>query len=67
MKGLSTFLLGAAVGAAAAALLTPTTGEELRARIKAILQKHGIIAADDIDELVDMIACQVEDLSLIHI
>ncbi|MCX4265037.1 MAG: YtxH domain-containing protein [Muribaculaceae bacterium] len=63
MKGLSTFLLGAAVGAAAAALLTPTTGEELRARIKAILQKHGIIAADDIDELVDMIACQVEDSS----
>ena len=63
MKGLSTFLLGAAVGAAAAALLTPPTGEELRARIKAILQKHGIIAADDIDELVDMIACQVEDSS----
>ena len=63
MKGLSTFLLGAAVGAAAAALLTPTTGEELRARIKAILQKHGIIAADDIDELADMIACQVEDSS----
>ena len=63
MKGLSTFLLGAAVGAAAAALLTPTPGEELRARIKAILQKHGIIAADDIDELVDMIACQVEDSS----
>ena len=63
MKGLSTFLLGAAVGAAAAALLTPTTGEELRARIKAILQKHGIIAADDIDDLVDMIACQVEDSS----
>ncbi len=63
MKGLSTFLLGAAVGAVAAALLTPTTGEELRARIKAILQKHGIIAADDIDELVEMIACQVEDSS----
>ena len=63
MKGLSTFLLGAAVGAAAAALLTPTSGEELRALIKAILQKHGIIAADDIDELVDMIACQVEDSS----
>jgi len=63
MKGLSTFLLGAAVVAAAAALLTPTTGEELRASIKAILQKHGIIAADDIDELVDMIACQVEDSS----
>ena len=42
MKGLCTFLLGAAVGAVAAALLTPTTGEELRARIKVILQKHGL-------------------------
>ena len=63
MKGLCTFLLGAAVGAVAAALLTPTTGEELRARIKGILQKHGIIAAEDIDEHVEMIACQIEDSS----
>lgn len=61
MKGFMTFLFGAAVGAAAAALLTPTTGPELRARIKVILQKRGIIAADDIDELVEMIAAQVED------
>lgn len=61
MKGFFTFVLGAAVGAAATALLTPTTGPELRARIKVILQKRGIIAADDIDELVEMIATQVED------
>ena len=61
MKGLMTFILGAAIGAAATALFTPVTGEELRARIKVILQKKGIIAADDIDELVDMIAAQVED------
>jgi hypothetical protein len=61
MKGFVTFLLGAAVGAGAAALLTPTTGPELRARIKVILQKRGIIASDDIDELVEMIAAQVED------
>lgn len=61
MKGFLTFVLGAAVGATAAALLTPTTGPELRARIKVILQKRGIIAADDIDELVEMIAAQVED------
>ena len=60
MKGLLTFLAGAAVGAAIAALYTPTTGDELRARIKLILQKKGIIAADDIDELVDMIATHVE-------
>ena len=60
MKGLATFLAGAAVGAVVAALLTPTTGEDLRARIKMILQKKGIIAADDIDELVDLIASEVE-------
>lgn len=60
MKGFMTFLLGAAVGAAATALLTPTTGPELRARIKVILQKKGIIAADDIDELVEMIAANIE-------
>ncbi len=61
MKGLTVFLLGAAVGAIATALLTPTTGPELRDRIKLILQKRGIIAADDIDELVEMIAAEVED------
>ncbi len=52
MKGLLAFVFGAAVGAAATALLTPTTGPELRERIKLILQKRGIIAANDIDELV---------------
>ena len=60
MKGLATCLAGAAVGAVVAALLTPTTGEDLRARIKMMLQKKGIIAADDIDELVDLIASEVE-------
>ncbi|MDE6464630.1 MAG: YtxH domain-containing protein [Muribaculaceae bacterium] len=60
MKGLLTFLAGAAVGAIATALLTPVTGEELRERIKINLQKRGIIAADEIDDLVEMIAKQVE-------
>lgn len=61
MKGLMTFLLGALVGGAAVALLTPTTGEELRERIRLILQKNGIIATDNIDELVDMIAAEIEE------
>lgn len=61
MKGFTSFLLGAAIGAAAAALFTPVTGEELRARIRVILQKKGIIAADEIDDLVEMIATQVEE------
>lgn len=60
MKGLLTFLAGAAVGAITAALLTPTTGEELRERIRLALQKRGILATDDVDELVEMIASQVE-------
>lgn len=61
MKGFMTFVLGAAVGATVTALLTPTTGDELRERIKLILQKKGIIAADDVDELVEMIASEVEE------
>lgn len=61
MKGLLTFVFGLAVGAAATALLTPTTGPELRERIRTILRKKGLIAADDIDELVEMIAAEVED------
>lgn len=61
MKGLFLFLAGAAAGAIATALLTPVTGEELRARIKIQLQKRGIIAADEIDELVEMIANEVEN------
>ena len=61
MKGLMTFLVGAAVGAAATALLTPTTGAALRERIRLILQKKGIIAADDVDELVELIASEVEE------
>lgn len=61
MKDLLIFLGGAAIGAAVASLMTPVSGPELRARIKVILQKRGIIAADDIDEMVEMIASQVED------
>lgn len=61
MKGFFTFLAGALVGAAVTALVTPTTGEDLRARIKMLLQKHGILASDNIDELVNMIAAEVEN------
>lgn len=60
MKGLLTFVFGAALGAAATALLTPTSGPELRARIRIYLQKKGLIESDDLEELVDMIAAEVE-------
>lgn len=61
MKGLLTFLAGAAVGAIATALLTPTTGPELRDRIRTYLKKKGIIAAEEIDQLVELIASEVEE------
>lgn len=60
MKGFYTFLAGALVGAVATALLTPTSGPELRARIRACLQKRGILPSDDMDDLVEMIAAEIE-------
>lgn len=61
MKNLAIFLGGAVVGAAVAALLTPETGEDLRARIRTLLMKRGIIPADNINEFVEMIATEIED------
>lgn len=60
MKGFYTFLAGAAVGAIATALLTPTSGPELRARIRMCLQKRGILPNDNMDDLVELIATQIE-------
>lgn len=60
MKGLIIFLGGALVGAAAAALLTPMTGEELRNKIRQILIEKGVLAADDIEEFVERIALEIE-------
>lgn len=61
MKGLTIFLGGAIVGAAVAALFTPERGEDLRERIKVLLQKKGILPADDVDEFVEMLAAEIED------
>ena len=61
MSGFVKFLAGVAVGAVATALLTPESGEDLRYRIKTILQKKGIISKDQVDELVDIIAGEIED------
>ena len=61
MKNLTIFLGGAIVGAAAAALLTPEKGEDLRYRIKMLLMKKGIIPADNVNEFVEMIASEIED------
>lgn len=61
MKGLLIFLGGALVGAAAAALLTPYKGEELRDLIRKILIEKGVIAADRIEEIVERVALEIEE------
>ena len=61
MSGFVKFLAGVAVGAVATAPLTPESGEDLRYRIKTILQKKGLIAKDQVDELVEIIAGEIED------
>lgn len=61
MSKFAAFLGGAIVGAAAVALLTPTTGDELRYRIKAQLQKRGLLPSDNVDEFVEMLAAEIED------
>lgn len=61
MKGLVIFLGGALVGAAATALFTPEKGEDMRYRIKMLLQKKGIIPSDSVDEFVEMLAAEIED------
>ena len=61
MKDLLIFLGGALVGAAAAALLTPLSGEELRGRIRKILVEKGVIAADEIVDFVERIALEIEE------
>lgn len=61
MSGFVKFMAGVAVGAVAAALLTPESGEDLRYRIKTILRKKGLIAKEQVDELVEVIAGEIEN------
>ncbi len=61
MSGFAKFLAGVIVGGAAVALLTPTTGEELRARIKETLRRKGLIADEQLDEVVEMIAAELSE------
>lgn len=61
MSGLCKFLAGAVVGGIAVALLTPTTGDELRTRIKECLRKKGIIAGEEINDAIEMIVAELEE------
>ncbi|MDE6239466.1 MAG: YtxH domain-containing protein [Muribaculaceae bacterium] len=61
MSGFLKFLAGVVVGGAAVALLTPTTGDDLRARIKDTLRRKGLIADEKLDDVVEMIAAELEE------
>lgn len=60
MKYLLTFLAGGIAGAAVALLFAPMKGEDLRAKIKETLQRRGMEAGQDIDQLVEKIAAEIE-------
>lgn len=61
MTGFLKFMAGVVVGGAAVALLTPTTGEDLRRRILDELKRRGLIKDTDVDDVVEMIAAEIQD------
>ena len=61
MNGFAKFLAGVIVGGAAVALLTPTSGEDLRARIKEILKRKGLLADQKLEDVVEMIAAEIDE------
>jgi len=60
MKGLNTFIFGAAAGAAVALLMAPESGRDLRLRIRQFLKKKGLMAQDEVDILAGRIAYEIE-------
>ncbi len=56
------FIGGALVGAGAAILFAPEKGEDLRARIKNLLRKKGLICSEnEIDALVEQLTTEIDD------
>ena len=56
------FIGGAVVGAGAALLFAPEKGEDVRARIAALLRKKGILCSDsEIDALVEQLTTEIDD------
>lgn len=56
------FVGGAIAGAAAALLLAPEKGVDLRARIKDLLRSKGILASQtEIDDLVEQLTVELND------
>ena len=62
MNWIYAFLGGEIVGAGAAILFAPEKGEDLRARIKDLLRKKGIICSDsEIDALVEQLTTEIDE------
>lgn len=62
MNGLVKFLTGAVVGGLAVALLTPMSGEKLRATILEVLKSKDLIPDGcTASDVVEMIAAEIED------
>lgn len=61
MKALLAFIGGAVTGAAVAALYAPARGAVLRRRIRQILHSKGVARKEEIDDLVEMIAAEIEE------
>ncbi len=61
MNGFFKFLAGAVVGGVAVALLTPTSGEKLRATILETLKRKGLLPDKNVDDVVEMIAAEIEE------
>ena len=56
------FIGGAIVGAGASLLFAPEKGEDLRARVAAMLRKKGILCSDsEIDALLEQLTTQIDD------
>lgn len=60
MKTILAFLGGALVGAAAALLTAPESGEELRGQIREILRRYGILKQEEEDAVIDEIVAEIE-------
>lgn len=60
-SGLGALLIGVAIGAGAALLLAPMTGEETRARLKREARKATRRAKDLVEDLTETVAERVED------
>jgi gas vesicle protein len=65
LKNLFAFIGGVAVGAAAALLLAPTSGAELRGKIIELLKSKGI-SKEKFDELVALISARVKSFTTMN-